>query len=130
MSETEPPQDRLGENEPLPQEYWRGEHGLLPCGAIQISKHLIEACPVFSHPHGVQGPKDLDDETIKWLHSRDFGIQVKGKSHAQRRHVFKGLVKKYMGDRPEEMKTRFLKKNMTHPLVMAQNFGDQPPTSG
>ena len=34
------------------------------------------------------------------------------------------------GGGPEEMKTWFLKKNMTHPLRVAQNFGDPPLTLG
>ena len=25
--------------------------------------------PIFSPPNGTKGPKDLDDQTIKWLHS-------------------------------------------------------------
>ena len=39
---------------------------------------------------------------------------------------------KSTGGGPEEMQTRFLKKNMTHPLaiVVAQNFGDPPPPLG
>ena len=36
-----------------------------PCGAIQTTKPLIEACPISSPPNGVQGLKDLDGETIK-----------------------------------------------------------------
>ena len=44
------------------------------CGAIQSLKHVIDSCTIFSLPNGVQGLKDLDDETIKWLYSSDFSI--------------------------------------------------------
>ena len=41
-----------------------------PCGKLQTVHHIINACPLFSAPSGLQGIKTQDPATRAWLESR------------------------------------------------------------
>ena len=39
------------------------------CGLNQSLEHILTTCPVMKPPNGVDGLKNLDDETINWLNN-------------------------------------------------------------
>ena len=50
------------------------ENDLCECGAPQTIPHLLQECPIFKPPNGLDGLLALDHATIKWLEDADIPV--------------------------------------------------------